>query len=317
MKLIVSDLSNIEGRVLAWVAGEKWKVEAFRAYDRGEGPDLYNITATSIIGGDPWKVKKKDRNVFGKVPDLACGYGGGAGAFDTFEKGYGVVMSDHWDTIKQNIARKHITTAKKNYTEWGAARAPDVEQALWVARETVKQAWRSRHPATVKLWRAVEDAVRDAIGSPGGTFKVGKYLKIGVRTRARRKYLLVMLPSGRYLCYFDPKITSDGTISYMGMGTENEGSTTKAWFRLFTYGGKLVENIVQAIARDVLYGSMPAAEEAGYAIVLHVHDELVTEADDELTVDGLSDILSAPVVWAPGLPLAAAGFEAHRYKKED
>lgn len=317
MKLVVSDLSNIEGRVLAWVAGEKWKVEAFRAYDRGDGPDLYNITATSIIGGDPWKVKKKDRNVFGKVPDLACGFGGGEGAFGTFEKAYGVKMSDYWGTIQNNIDQQHIAKAKMNYTDWGSARAPDTPQALWIARDTVKLAWRARHPATVRLWYDVELAAKKAIRSPGQTFKVGKHLAIGVRKKAGRKYLLVKLPSGRYLCYFDPRLTSDGSISYMGIGTENEGSTVKAWVRLFTYGGKLVENIVQATARDVLYGCMPAAEAAGYAVVLHVHDELVTETADALTVDGLSKILAARVSWAPGLPLAAAGFEARRYKKED
>lgn len=314
LTLVASDLSNIEGRGLAYLAEEAWKLEAFRAFDAGTGPDLYNITATSIIGGDPWAVAKADRNVFGKVPDLACGYGGGPGAFETFEKAYGVNMLDHWPTIRQNVPVEHIEKARYNHEAWGRERAPDTPQALWVARETVKLAWRARHPATCRLWRAAEQAARDALENPGQTFGAGPHLKFGVRCAGGHRYLLVRLPSGRYLTYFDPRKSEKGTLSYMGMGDEGAG-TAKVWCRLHTYGGKIVENCTQAFARDVLAYNMPAIEDAGYRIVLTVHDEVVTEAGAHGSAEELSALLAHVPSWAATLPLSAEGFEAQRYRK--
>lgn len=315
MQIVAADLSNIEGRGLAYIAGEQWKLRAFRDFDAGTGPDLYNVTATSIIGGDPWKVAKKDRNVFGKVPDLALGYEGGAGALQTFAKGYGVRMTDHWPVIRQNVAPEFLQKAVDNFDSWGAAKAHELEidRTEWTASEAVKLAWRARHPATRALWYAAKDAAIAAIRAPGTTHEAGPHLKFGVRSHAGNRYLLCKLPSGRYLVYFDPRVTDDGAITYMGMGDENGGGA-KTWCRLYTYGGKLIENATQAFARDVLAANMPAIERAGYLIVLTVHDEVITESTRG--VGELAALLATVPPWAEGLPLAAAGFEADRYRKD-
>lgn len=338
-RIVAADLSNIEGRGLAFLANERWKLDGFKKYDTyildnygnripdpkkagaflREGPDLYNVTATSIIGGDPYAVSGKDRNVYGKVPDLALGFAGGCGALQTFAKAYGVKMEEQWPTIQANIDPSHVTKAKDNYTVWGAPKAAEmgISELEWIASETVKLAWRARHPATQKLWYALERAAVDAIRNPGEIFTAGKYLKASVRRKGRHSYLLIKLPSGRYLTYFHPRLEEKErghSITYMG-DFRRTPAAPPIWGKVTTYSGKLVENAVQAFARDVLAYNMQAAGDAGYAIVLTVHDEMITEAGGG-SAEELSAIMATVPPWAEGLPLAAAGFEAIRYKKD-
>jgi DNA polymerase len=190
-----------------------------------------------------------------------------------------------------------------------------MDETAWVASEAVKLAWRDRHPAIAKLWRDVEAAAVNAIKHPGRTFRAGPHLRVGVRDHAGHRYLLIKLPSSRYLVYYDPRLTDDGAITYMGMGNE-DGGTAKIWCRLHTYGGKLIENATQAFARDVLAANMQAIEDAGYQIVLTVHDEVIAEAPTGAGIDTLIQHLAAVPPWADGLPLAADGFEATRYRKD-
>ena len=210
--LHIADLSNIEGRILAWIAGEQWKLDAFVAYDEGRGPDLYNITATGILGGDPYEVSIANRNAFGKVPDLALGFEGGVAALQTFAAAYGVKMADHWGTIKRNVSAELADRARGNLrfagvrllrdaypgTErghqwpepqvtWAVAevlRKAGIDETEWLASESVKLAWRDRHPATQRLWRACKDAATDAIRNPGEVFRAGPLLSF--ETRALR-----------------------------------------------------------------------------------------------------------------------------------
>lgn len=329
-KLVVADLSNIEGRKLAWIADERWKIEAFKDYDtvlgvdaKGKlirkGPDLYNITAVSIIGGDPWNVEKKNRNVFGKVPDLASGYQGGVRGYQTFAHAYGVRMADHWDTIQKMIAPEHVEQARKNLDKWGRPQLEELEinEIEWLASETCKLAWRARHPKTVRLWYAIQEACVNAIQNWGEVFMAGRYLKMRCVTYRGSRWLLIRLPSGRFLTYFDPQLR-EGSITYMGEAAE-QGSTTRAWIRVFTHGGKITGNCCQTLARDQLAAALPEAEAAGYLPILTVHDEVIAETPDlpEFDVEGLAAILGRQREWNQGLPLAAAGFEAYRYKKED
>lgn len=319
MKLVVSDLSNIEGRILALLAGEEWKLQAFRDYDGGVGPDLYNVTASGVLGQDPYSITKKDRNVFGKVPDLALGFEGGVGALQQFTVGYGVAMSDHWPTIQHSLAPGLTQQARDNFASWGSQKAADMQigETEWVASESVKLAWRERHPATRALWYACKDAMSRAILQPGSVFLAGPLLQLGVVTRGAARWLLVKLPSGRYLTYIDPRVDGDGNVTYEGYGDDGKGA--RVWGRQYTYGGKMVENACQAVAGDVLKHAMPDIEAAGYEIVLTVHDEVVCQAPStpNYNAAALSELLSVVPPWAPGLPLAAAGFEAYRYKKED
>jgi DNA polymerase len=320
-KLVVADLSNIEGRILAYLAGEEWKLQAFRDYDAGKGPDLYNITATGIVGGDPYQVPKTVRNVFGKVPDLALGYEGGGGALQTFAKAYRVAMSDHWDTIEQNVDPRIVGKAETNHIEWGYAKAGElgIDKAEWIASEVVKLAWRARHPATRALWYACKDAALAAIRQPGTPYQAGPRMWAQVVFHTSGRWLLFSLPSGRYLTYYDPAITDSEGISYMGMGSEDGAGGSRAWSRQYTYGGKIVENACQALAGDVLKYSMPTIEANGYETVLTVHDEIIAEVPDtpDYSADILAACMSTPPTWATALPLAAAGFETYRYKKED
>ena len=270
-KLVVADLSNIEGRVLAWLAGEDWKVKAFYDFDRGVGHDLYKITAGRILVKDPGDITKDERQLQGKVPELAGGYGGAVGAYRKMGGPVFDAMSD--DEI-----------------------------------QIIVQAWRKQHPATVSLWYAVERAAKAVIGEPETVREVR-----GLRFDMKDGWLRIRLPSGRYLSY--PNVTlEDGQIWYDGIC-----QFTKQWKRLDTYYGKLVENIVQAIARDIFMGGMRRAEQAGYPVVIRVHDELICETPDDpaFTVAALSDIMTRGESWTTGLPLAAAGHEMHRYAKLD
>jgi DNA polymerase len=180
---------------------------------------------------------------------------------------------------------------------------------VYVACEVLKTAWREAHANTRALWAAAAEAVRLAIKNPGESFPIGQHLK----ARRDGAWLRLRLPSGRYLCYINPDVDDEGQITYFGVN-----QYTRQWGRIKTYGGKLVENATQAFARDVLAYNMPAIEQAGYEIVLSVHDELLTETPDEpgYNVDRLAGMMATAPTWAQGIPLAAAGFETTRYRKD-
>jgi len=269
-KLVISDLSNIEGRVLAWLANEPWKIKAFADFDKGKGHDLYNLTYAKSFGKSVEQVTKDDRTI-GKVCELALGYQGAVGAFNSMATGYGVELPE--------------------------------QRVL----EIVK-GWREANPNIVKMWYALERAAIKAIRTPDTTFHVER-----LAFRRLKQWLLMKLPSGQVICYYQPQIDEDGKLTYMGVD-----QFTRKWERLSAYGGKLAENACQSVARDVLASAMQPAEDAGYAIVLTVHDELITETPntEEFTAEGLSAILATNPPWAEGLPLAAAGFETYRYRKE-
>jgi DNA polymerase len=277
-KLVIADLSNIEGRVLAWMAGEEWKIEAFKAYDRGEGADLYKVTAGRILGKDPFDVTKGERQTQGKVPELAGGYGGGLGAY---RKMGGAVFD-----------------------------AMDDEAIMEIV-----QAWRKAHPATKRFWYDVEGAARAAVRTEGESFAVrGEMVRFDSMLGPDKvRYVRCRLPSGRYLCYRSMHVDEDGKLQYEGVN-----QFTRKWELQETYYGKLVENIVQAVARDVFMTGMRRAEENDYPVVLRVHDELVCEVPNHKGYDAdvLATMMSTNPSWSIGLPLSAAGFESLRYRKE-
>lgn len=170
----------------------------------------------------------------------------------------------------------------------------------------IVKAWRKAHPRTVSLWYDVENAVRRAIRE-GGRLKV-QDIEIDVVDG----WLRLRLPSGRYLCYPNICLNDAGNIVYDGTN-----QFTRKWEQIETYGARLVENLSQAAARDVLAHGMIGAEAAGYEVVLDIHDEIISETPDTpgYTAEGLSDIMSATTSWSLGLPLSAAGFSCHRYRK--
>lgn len=308
-KLVVADLSNIEGRVLAWLAGEKWKLEAFAAFDRGEGEDLYKVTAGGILGKPPGEVTKDERQSYGKIPELSLGYEGGVGAFATFAITYEVNLDDLAASAWANL-KPHLVEQAREFLEWSKEKKRPrfgLTDKTFIACDAIKRGWREKHPATVRLWKNFKE---------GATLVTDRTIDQANPGRCKilrtKNWLRIILPSSRNLCY--PQVRFDGkNVSYMGIN-----QYSRQWNRLKTYGGKLVENVTQAVARDVLaYGGMLPANEAGYDLVMSIHDELITDVPETnlFTVGGLSAIMSTQPIWAAGLPLAAAGFEGKRYHK--
>lgn len=306
-KLVVSDLSNIEGRKLAWLAGEEWKLQAFREYDEGIGPDLYKLAYARAFNISHEDVDKYQRQI-GKVMELGLGFGGGVAAFLTFALVYGLDLDELADAALPNIPRDVMREAKSWYDESVKRKSTyGLSERVFIACDSLKRLWRRAHPETCDFWYQLERTVRTAIATPKKTLYCG-YLKV----RRDGAWLRIQLPSGRALCYPSPTIEK-GNITYMGVN-----SYSRKWQRLKTYGGKLVENVTQAAARDVLAGNMPLIENAGYSIVLTVHDEVICEAPDtdEFNDTALSALLSTNPEWAPDLPLNAGGFEAYHYRKD-
>lgn len=305
-KLVVADLSNIEGRTLAWLAGEEWKLEAFRAFDRGEGHDLYKLAYARAFGIAPEDVTKDQRQI-GKVMELALGYEGGVGAFVTFAAAYGIdleaMAAKALETIPERVmdeAKEALEMAKRDGRTYG------LSDRAWAVCDALKRLWRYAHPAIATFWAKINSAAVMAV-ERGVAVDVRK-----LRIDADREWLRIRLPSGRYLCYREPR-ADGGRVTYAGVN-----QYTRQWSRSKTYGGKLAENVTQAVARDVLAASLPAIEDAGFQIVLTVHDEVIAEAPDtsDYSAERLAALMATPPTWGEGLPLAAAGFETYRYRKE-
>ena len=306
-KLVIADLSNIEGRVLAWLAGETWKIKAFEDFDKGIGHDLYKLAYAKAFGVKPDDVSKDDRQI-GKVLELALGYEGGVGAFITFATAYGIDLEamgqQAWDAIPEDIQRE----AKRTYGyAFKTGKTFGLTDRAWCTCDAFKRAWRNAHPEISTFWGELQDAAVQALVNKGVTYTCRKLL-----VRCDGAWLRIKLPSGRFLCYPGAAL-KDGKLHYKGVN-----QYSRRWSALQTYGGKLAENVTQAVSRDILAASMQGIEDAGYQIVLTVHDEIIAEAPDEedFNATALAAMMSATPDWAKGLPLAAAGFETYRYRKD-
>lgn len=281
-ELMAADFANIEGRVLAWLAGEQWKLDAFAKYDRKEGEDIYKLTAAKIYSVPAKEVNKEQRQI-GKVAELACGYQGGVGAFQTMAKTYRVVVAD-------------------------------------VLADQIKTAWREAHPNIVKYWYSLEDAAVSAVRHPGSRFGTWTGDQ-RVEFLVKGSFLFCKLPSGRVLTYPYPKLKPIMTpwgedkeqVHYMSVDGK-----TKKWQETHTYGGKLAENVTQAVSRDILADAMLRVEAHGYPIVMHVHDEIVCEVltcGPNMDLPLFEKCVAHVPAWASGLPIAVEGWRGVRYRK--
>ncbi len=287
-KLNVADYANIEGRVLAWLAGESWKLQAFKDYDSGEGPDLYKIAAAEIYKVPHQKIDKLQRQI-GKVSELACGYQGGVGAFQTMAHTYGVKVPD--------------------------------EQA-----KAIVEGWRSVHPRIKGFWYDLEDAAIRAVEQPGKACICGPvrfiqkasflFLQLPssrVLTYPYPRIMEIETPWGAMKEALTFK--TQPTISNVGKIVPDPSNTTK-WARVSTYGGMLAENITQAVARDVMAEAMVRVEAAGYPVVLTVHDEVLAEPLEEFgSIEEFNALMAVPPKWADGLPITVDGWQGRRYRK--
>ncbi|QFR58951.1 DNA polymerase [Salmonella virus VSiA] len=349
-KLVVADYSNVEGRGLAWQAGEESALETFRS-----GLDIYCVTAGRMFGMEPDFIKKerKDLRQIGKACELGLGYGGGVAAFLTFAKNLGLdlyamaetmkgTFPDHiWAAAKRGYEYARIQEKNKKGFNGQKAERPsyDLPKNVWLTCDSIKRMWRESHPATCQFWNDLESAAMNAIKDPGTAYWAGaavrdngdRAIKI-TRTFTKEKgervpgwWLKVELPSGRVLSYpgigisVEKQIDEDDDrteyrerIRYMG-----ENQTTRQWGKQYTYGGKLAENVTQALCRDLLAYALVNVDAAGWPIILHVHDEIVTEVpnEPEYNVAKLEEMMCALPSWAAGFPLAAEGAELMRYAK--
>lgn len=306
-KLVVCDLSNIEGRVAAWLAGERWKLDAFRAFDEGNGEDLYKLAYARAFRVDAGSVTKEQRQV-GKVMELMLQYQGGVGAFITGAASYGIDLDRMAEAALPSIpadvkgaARAWLHSEHNKQGDYG------LSERAFVACDSLKRMWRAAQPNIEGCWEAINNAAKNAI------LNAEFSIVCGCIFRRDGSWFRIILPSGRSLCYASPQIESDGRISYMGIN-----QYSRKWSKIYTYGGKLFENITQAVARDVMAHGMAEAEKWGYQVVLTVHDELLTETPDDRQYGAkeLAALVASSPTWAQGLPLAAAGYESTRYKKE-
>ena len=316
-QLFVADFSNIEGRVAAWLGREAWKIQAFRDYDAGTGPDLYKVTAGQILGITPDQVDGSQRNVMGKVPELALGFGGGVGAFQSMAKIYNVDMAEYWPTIQKALDAQFIDKAWDHWDSFG--KSSGIIQDEWLASEAVKVAWRSRHPGIVSCWYDAEECAVNALKNPGQWFKfAGGKCAFGATKIGGVTFLISRLPNGRKLYRADAKLRPVKKFGKMAeqitfMGVD---SLTKQWVRMSTYGGDLFQSFVQAIARDLMFNGWVKVEEKGFDVILTVHDEVGAEGSEDRTLEEFVDAMTDLPAWAAGCPVSAAGYVAQRYRKD-
>lgn len=307
-KLVVCDLANIEGRMAAWLAGERWKLDAFRAYDAGTGPDLYKLAYARAFRIRPEEVSKSERQI-GKVMELMLQYEGGVGAFLTGAATYRIDLDAMAETALPAVPADVREESEQFLAWYRKEKRPTfgLSERAFITCDALKRLWRRQHPGIVALWPELREACIAAVVSPGVRQPCGRFV-----VQVDGAWMRIRLPSGRVLCYPSPR-ADDGAVSYMGVH-----QYTRKWQRLKTYGGKLLENVTQAASRDVLAEGMREAETAGYQVVLTVHDEIVAEAPDTpaYTARDLAERMSIAPPWADGLPLAAAGFETYRYRKD-
>ena len=263
-KFIVADFSAIEARVIAWLAGEKWRKDVF-----AEGKDIYCASASQMFGvpvekhGVNGHLRQK-----GKIAELALGYGGSVGALKAM------------GALEMGLSEDELPS--------------------------LVSAWRQANPKIVQFWWAVDRAAMDAVSHKTVT------KTHGIVFSARNGMLFITLPSGRNLSYVKPRIGENRfggiCITYEGVGG------TKKWERINSYGPKFVENIVQATSRDILSCAMQTLRYC--SIVMHIHDEVVIEADRRMSLQAVCDQMGRTPPWANGLQLRADGYETDFYKKD-
>jgi DNA polymerase len=274
---IVADFSAIEARVIAWLAGEQWRQEVFRAHGK-----IYEASASQMFGVPIEKITKGkpeyDLRQKGKVAELALGYQGSIGALAAM------------GALKMGLTEEEL---------------PDI----------VKR-WRASNRRIVDLWYSLEKAAIEVMKTGYAVAIKGLVISREIDFDNNQDFLTIKLPSERRLFYTKPFLHTNGmgreALYYRGINQE-----TKKWENIPTYGGKLTENIVQAIARDCLAENLKRLEAAGYQICFHVHDECILEVSkDKADSKAVTDIMGQPISWAPGLLLKAEGYETEFYKKE-
>ncbi len=324
--LFGGDFSNIEGRIVAWFAGEQWKLDAFAAYDAGLGPDLYKVSYSRAFGVSVDSVGKGRKRQIGKVSELACGYQGSVGAYVTMGANYGV---DPYELVVPVYEATDPIQWEQTLAQYKKANNKNgLQQKAWTAIKVIVDNWRAAHPMIVQLWWDLQDAAVAAVATPGEIVQVARG-KLQLYCDGRCLWLV--LPSGRMLCYPSPRVqttkeTVEGkfgpyervkhTVWFWGVDPDK-----KIWTERAMYGGLLAENATQACARDIMVDAMFRVEDAGFPLVLTVHDELLAEPKRvDVEMFGLSETLFSELMAMKkpcyeGLPISVAVWSGARYNK--
>ena len=275
-KFVIADFSAIEARVIAWLAGEQWRQEVFATHGK-----IYEASASQMFGVPIEQIKKGNPEYAlrqkGKVAELALGYGGSSGAL--------IAMG----ALDMGLEEKEL---------------PDVVRR-----------WRNANKRITDLWWGIENAVIKLMETGETQGLKGIIFSREIDLIYGQDFLTIKLPSGRKLYYPKPHLKENrfgsNALHYFGVN-----QTTKKWEAQETYGGKLVENIVQAISRDCLAVTLKRLEASGLQTVMHIHDEAVIDADPNVDLDRVCELMGQPIEWAPGLLSRAAGFESNYYMKD-
>ena len=275
-KFIVADFSAIEARVIAWLAGEEWRQNVFRTHGK-----IYEASASQMFGVPIERIVKGNPEYElrskGKVAELALGYSGNVGAL----KKMGADKMGLNDEELQDIVYR----------------------------------WRAANKRIYDLWQQLGNAALYVIENKESVNVKGLILAYEYDFIYGLDFMTIKLPSGRKLYYASPSIGANQwnlpCPVYKGVN-----QTTRKWETQESYGGKLTENVTQAIARDCLAESLLRVKNAGFKTVMHIHDEIVVEAEESVTVEELCDVMGQDIDWAPGLLLKAEGFESYYYKKD-
>ncbi len=338
-ELVVADYSNIEGRILAWVADEAWKLAGYFAADRGEQADGYRILFSRFFGIALELVDDFMRQI-GKVVDLSMGYMGGVGAFVTMAAGYKIDLDTLPALVFPTATEEQLKKARKAWKRaFLTGEDHELECRTYMACDVLKQVYRAANKKIYETGRAVGKACIDALREPGTSYNVAK-----CSIWATGSFLIIQLPSGRRLLYAKAKLEYEQQIDPETQEMKQYEYITyltargKGWIRERAWAGLFIENIVQAIAADVLRGalrlvhadsvSVPAVrnylefvEGAETAIALHVHDEIACDVPVgsypvKRLIDTMTAKLLAATAWLRGLPLAAKGWCGPVYKKD-
>lgn len=275
-KFVVADFSAIEARVIAWLAGETWVNEVFATHGK-----IYEATASQMFHVPIEKIAKGNPEYAlrqkGKVATLALGYQGGSNAL--------IAMG----ALNMGLSEEEL---------------PDIVQR-----------WRSANPRIRDLWYAVEEAALAAMQTAQPQAIYNLIFNLESDIVYGQNFLTVQLPSGRKLYYPRPFL-KENQFGKMAIHYCTVGQQTRKWEVTSTYGGKMTENIVQAIARDCLAETLRRIDTKGLQVVFHVHDEVIIDAPMDTTVEEICDLMAEPIPWAPGLILKGAGFESNYYMKD-
>lgn len=323
-ELIGGDFSNIEGRVSAWLAGEEWKLDAFRAYDAGTGPDLYALAYARSFGVGVETVGKGRKRQIGKVEELAFGFQGAVGSFIGMGDNYNLNPYDVSPVVQAATTPEqwaHVTSLFhiKGTNHYG------YQEREWTALKTLVINWRAAHPAIVSTWWELQDAAVEAVSQPGAIIYC---CKGKVQYYFDGQDLWCVLPGGRSLCYPSAHIITTVQTLTGKDGSQYERPKHTVWFfgidpikhiwcERNLYGGLQFENIVQATARDVMVGAMFRVEAAGFPLILTVHDELLAEVLKSLgkSIDEFEYLMGEGETWTQGLPISVKVWRDQRYVK--